>query len=54
MANGDSSNSKFKKMVNLVASKFLDDPKDRKYYADRYTCWPPPFFIITITFVEVN
>lgn len=44
----------FYKMVNTVASNFLDDPKDRKYYADSYTCCPPPLFIITITIIEVS
>lgn len=44
----------FSKMVNTVASNFLDDPKDRKYYADSYTCCPPPLFIIIITITEVN
>ena len=54
MAEADHTHSKFHKMVNFVASKFLDDPKDRKYYADRYTCCPPPLFIITITIIEVK
>jgi hypothetical protein len=40
-------------MVNIVADEFLTDERDRKYYADHYTCCPPPLFIIIITLVEV-
>lgn len=41
------------KMIKTVAKHFLDDERDRKYYADMYSCMPPPFFILTITLVEV-
>lgn len=41
-------------MVRIVAEEFLTDERDRKYYADQYTCCPPPFFIIIITLVEVS
>ena len=36
-----------------IARHFLPDERDRKYYADMYTCLPPPFFILTITLVEL-
>lgn len=41
-------------MVRIVAEEFLTDERDRKYYADHYTCCPPPLFIIIITLVEVS
>ncbi|RWS11133.1 protein rhomboid-like protein, partial [Dinothrombium tinctorium] len=41
-------------MVKTVANNFLHDSKDRKYYADNYICWPPPFFILTITLIELS
>lgn len=44
----------FFRMVRIVADEFLTDERDRKYYADHYTCCPPPLFIIIITLVEVN
>lgn len=44
----------FRKMVHAVAMEVLPEERDRKYYADRYTCCPPPFFIILITIVEVG
>lgn len=43
----------FNKMIFTVAKHFLNDERDRKYYADMYSCMPPPFFILTITLVEV-
>lgn len=42
------------RMVTIVADEFLTDARDRKYYADHYTCCPPPLFIIIITLVEVS
>jgi rhomboid-related protein 1/2/3 len=44
----------FRRMVNIVADEFLTDERDRKYYADHYTCCPPPLFIIIITLVELG
>ncbi|XP_023160402.1 protein rhomboid isoform X2 [Drosophila hydei] len=44
----------FRKMVHAVAMEVLPEERDRKYYADRYTCCPPPFFIILITIVELG
>ncbi|KAH8302049.1 hypothetical protein KR044_002264 [Drosophila immigrans] len=43
----------FRKMVHAVAVEVLPEERDRKYYADRYTCYPPPFFIIMITMIEL-
>ena len=31
----------------------LIDP-DKQYFADNYSCWPPPVFIPTVTFLEVS
>lgn len=42
------------RMVRIVAEEFLTDERDRKYYADHYTCCPPPLFIIIITLIEVR
>ncbi|XP_017484149.1 PREDICTED: protein rhomboid-like [Rhagoletis zephyria] len=43
----------FGKLVGTVAKHFLSDERDRKYYADMYSCMPPPIFILTITLVEL-
>lgn len=43
----------FSKVVGTVAKHFLSDERDRKYYADMYSCIPPPVFILTITLVEL-
>lgn len=45
---------KFYRMVKVIADEFLTDERERKYYADRYSCCPPPLFIILITLVEVG
>ncbi|KAG5344824.1 RHBL3 protein, partial [Acromyrmex charruanus] len=39
-------------MVRMIGDEFLTEERDRKYYADHYTCCPPPLFIILITLVE--
>ena len=44
----------FSEMVKAIGHYFLEDERDRKYYADTYSCRPPPFFIIIITLIEVN
>ncbi|XP_013783855.1 protein rhomboid-like [Limulus polyphemus] len=44
----------FHRMVRAVAHEFLSDDRDRKYYADHYTCCPPPLFIIIITLIELG
>ncbi|KAG8326833.1 Rhomboid- protein 3 [Homalodisca vitripennis] len=44
----------FRRMVQIIADEFLTEERDRKYYADNYTCYPPPFFILFITVVEVS
>ncbi|CAH1971798.1 unnamed protein product [Acanthoscelides obtectus] len=44
----------FRRMVTIIANEFLTDDRDRKYYADNYSCCPPPFFIIIITLVELG
>jgi len=41
------------RLTQLVSRECLTDPRDRKYYSDRYTCWPPPFFIVTISLLEL-
>ncbi|XP_045213221.2 rhomboid-related protein 3-like isoform X1 [Mercenaria mercenaria] len=47
-------NTLFKVMVKRVAREYLTDDLDRQYYADNYTCCPPPLFVPIITFVEVG
>ncbi|KYN35503.1 Rhomboid-related protein 3, partial [Trachymyrmex septentrionalis] len=42
------------RMVRMIGDEFLTEERDRKYYADHYTCCPPPLFIILITLVEVS
>ncbi|XP_005101581.2 rhomboid-related protein 3 [Aplysia californica] len=44
----------FQRMVRRVAKEFLPDQVDRQFYADRYTCCPPPLFIPIITLLEVG
>lgn len=44
----------FKRMVDVIAMEVLPEERDRKYYADRYTCWPPPLFIILMTVIELS
>ncbi|KAK7507413.1 hypothetical protein BaRGS_00001348, partial [Batillaria attramentaria] len=42
----------FQRMVRRLAKDFLIDEADRRYYADRYTCCPPPLFVPIITLLE--
>ena len=44
----------FRRMVRRLAKDFLTDEADRRYYADRYTCCPPPLFVPIITLLEVG
>lgn len=44
----------FRRMVQLIAAEFLTEERDRKYYADHYTCCPPPLFILMITLLELG
>lgn len=44
----------FRRMVTVIAMEVLPEERDRKYYADNYSCCPPPLFIILITLVEVS
>ncbi|XP_076310078.1 rhomboid serine protease stem cell tumor isoform X2 [Tachypleus tridentatus] len=44
----------FHRMVKAIGHEFLSDERDRKYYADNYTCCPPPLFIIIITLIELG
>lgn len=44
----------FKRMVQIIADEFLTHDRDRKYYADHYTCCPPPLFILFITLLELG
>ncbi|KAL0103571.1 hypothetical protein PUN28_017676 [Cardiocondyla obscurior] len=44
----------FRRMVRMIGDEFLTEERDRKYYADHYTCCPPPLFIILITLVELG
>lgn len=47
-------NTLFSIMVKKVAREFLMDEFDRQYYADNYTCCPPPLFVPAVTLVEVS
>ncbi|XP_055914868.1 protein rhomboid isoform X2 [Eupeodes corollae] len=44
----------FKKMVHVIAMEVLPDERDRKFYADKYSCCPPPLFIVLMTFIELG
>lgn len=44
----------FQVMVRAVARNYLTDDVERQYYADRYTCCPPPIFVPLITLIEVS
>lgn len=44
----------FQRMVKMIGDEFLTKERDRKYYADHYSCCPPPLFIIFITLVELG
>lgn len=41
------------RMVHVIAMEVLPEERDRKYYADNYSCCPPPLFVILVTLVEV-
>uniref|UniRef100_A0A6G1RY48 rhomboid protease n=3 Tax=Neognathae TaxID=8825 RepID=A0A6G1RY48_9GRUI len=41
------------RLIRHVAYETLPREIDRKWYYDSYTCCPPPWFMITITIVEV-
>lgn len=41
-------------MVTVIAMEVLPEERDRKYYADNYSCCPPPFFVIFVTLMEVS
>ena len=41
-------------MVHVIAMEVLPEERDRKYYADNYSCSPPPLFMIFVTLVEVS
>lgn len=40
-------------MVRAIADEFLVEAKERKYYADHYTCWPPPVFVPFVTLLQI-
>ena len=44
----------FMRMVRRIAKEFLVDERDRQYYADHYSCWPPPMFVPALTLIEVS
>ncbi|XP_035786835.1 protein rhomboid isoform X2 [Anopheles aquasalis] len=44
----------FRRMVHVIAMEVLPEERDRKYYADNYSCCPPPLFVILVTFVELG
>lgn len=46
--------SPLNRMVHVIAMEVLPEERDRKYYADNYSCCPPPLFMIFVTLVEVS
>lgn len=40
-------------MVECIANKILPHHRDRKYYVDTFSCWPPPYFILLVSIVEI-
>ena len=44
----------FRVMVRRITKDFLVNECDRQFYADHYTCSPPPLFIPCVTLIEVN
>ncbi|XP_055320291.1 protein rhomboid isoform X2 [Sitodiplosis mosellana] len=44
----------FQRMVHVIAMEVLPEERDRKYYADSYSCCPPPLFILLITIIELG
>jgi rhomboid-related protein 1/2/3 len=40
-------------MIECIAIKILPHHRDRKYYTDTFKCWPPPYFIMIISIVEI-
>ncbi|GAB0098281.1 Protein rhomboid [Sergentomyia squamirostris] len=44
----------FERMVHVIAMEVLPEERDRKYYADNYSCCPPPLFVIFVTLVELG
>ena len=45
--------SLFTKMVSKVGDNYLSEPWERKYYADKYSCCPPPLFIPIVSLAQV-
>lgn len=44
----------FNRMVRRITKEYLVDERDRLYYADNYTCCPPPLFIPAVSLIEVS
>ena len=43
----------FNTMTSMVSREVLSDPIDRKYYSDMYKCWPPPWFVLLVSLLEL-
>lgn len=43
----------FSRMVECIANKVLPHHRDRKYYVDTFSCWPPPYFILSVSIIEI-
>jgi len=41
-------------LTSLVSREVLTDPRDRKYYSDMYRCWPPPWFILLVSLLQLT
>lgn len=40
-------------MIECIAVKILPHHRDRKYYVDTFNCWPPPYFILLVSTIEI-
>jgi rhomboid-related protein 1/2/3 len=40
-------------MIESIAIKMIPHHRDRKYYTDTFKCWPPPYFIMLVSTIEV-
>ncbi|KAL8601507.1 hypothetical protein ACOMHN_000449 [Nucella lapillus] len=44
----------FRRMVRRLAKSYLTEDGDRRFYTQRYTCFPPPVFMPLILVLEVG
>ena len=44
----------FSTLTSMVSREVLPEPAERKYYSDRYQCWPPPWCILLLSALELT